>query len=64
MCDMTSMGEMSAARTTMLRGCCCGVAVVEVEGGDLRRDLTTSFTPRLRDLFLAAGEKKREGLES
>jgi len=44
--------------------CCCGVAVVEVEGGDLRRDLTTSFTPRLRDLFLAAGEKKRGGLES
>lgn len=47
----------------MPRGCCCGVAVVEGEGGDLRRDLTTSFTPRLRDLFLAAGEKKRGGLE-
>jgi hypothetical protein len=32
-----------------------GVAVVEVvDGADFRRDLTTSFTPRLRDLFFAA----------
>lgn len=29
-------------------------AEVEVEGGDLRRALTTSFTPRLMVLFLAA----------
>ena len=32
-----------------------GVAVVDVvEGADFRRDLTTSLTPRLRDLFFAA----------
>ena len=51
---MTSIGEMSAARTTMPGG----EAVVEVVAGvDLRRLLTTSLTPRLRDLFLAAGNR-------
>lgn len=62
---MTSMGDMSAASTTTPWG--SGIAsvpaladlvvvvVVEVTPvGDLRRDLTTSLTPRLRDLFFAA----------
>lgn len=56
---MTSMGDMSAASTTMPWGrggsappLPTDVAVAPV--GDLRRALTTSLTPRLRDLFLAA----------
>ena len=49
---MTSMGDISAARTTMPGG---GETVVFVARADLRRDLTTSLTPRLRVLFLAAG---------
>lgn len=42
---------------TMAGGRVAEVELVEVvEGGDLRRALTTSFTPRLRVLFLAAVE--------
>lgn len=37
--------------------------VVDTEGGDLRRDLTTSLTPRLRHLALAAGWGEKSGLE-
>lgn len=49
---MTSMGEMSAARMTMPVG---EVVAALAEGvGDFRRALTTSFTPRLSDLFTAA----------
>ena len=52
MCEMTSMGEISAARTTMP----WGEERVEVLG-DLRMDLTTSLTPRLRHLdFAPIGE--------
>ena len=53
---MTSIGEMSAARITMPRG--REVVVREEEGsllGDLRRALTTSFTPRLSVRWAAAG---------
>ncbi len=46
---MTSMGEMSAARMTSECGCEVVVAMA-----DLRRDLTTSFTPRLRAWDFAA----------
>lgn len=49
MCEMTSMGEMSAARTTMPVG-----VEEDVERGDLRSALTTSLTPRLSDLVNAA----------
>lgn len=49
---MTSMGEMSAASTTMP----AGREEESVEaGGDFRSALTTSFTPRFRDLVAAAG---------
>ena len=44
MCEMTSMGDMSAARTTTPWG------DESVEAGVLRIDLTTSLTPRLRTL--------------
>jgi hypothetical protein len=44
MCEMTSMGEMSAARITTPMG---DEEVVE-EDVDLRSALTTSFTPRFR----------------
>lgn len=56
MCDMTSMGEMSAARMTMAGGSPVLPAAVVVAAAvlDLRRDLTTSLTPRLRDLFFVA----------
>ncbi len=60
MCEMTSMGEMSAARTTMPAG-------GEEEGteGDLRSALTTSLTPRLRDLDAAAvGGETREDMKA
>ena len=50
---MTSMGEMSAARTTMAGGS-PPPAVMAAAALDLRRDLTTSLTPRLRDLFFVA----------
>lgn len=50
MCEITSIGEMSAARTTIPELALAAVAPV----GDLRSALTTSFTPRFRDLFLAA----------
>ena len=55
MCEMTSIGEMSVARTTIPGGGEEGVV------GDFRSDLTTSLTPRLRDLDAAAvkGERKR-----
>jgi hypothetical protein len=47
---MTSAGEMSPAMMTTP-----GKEVLEGdEAGDLRRHLTTSLTPRLRVLFLAA----------
>ena len=49
---MTSIGEMSAARTTMAGG--SPLPAVAAAVLDLRRDLTTSFTPRLRDLFFVA----------
>ena len=45
MCEMTSMGEMSAARITTPMG--DDEEVVE-EDVDLRSALTTSFTPRFR----------------
>lgn len=50
MCEMTSMGEMSAARMTTP----IGVVWAEVEGVDLRSALTTSFTPRFRVRCAAA----------
>ena len=54
MCAMTSMGEMSAAMTTMALGS------LRVEAApaaaDLRSALTTSLTPRRRVLDLAAVE--------
>lgn len=70
MCEMTSMGEMSAARTTTPWGSggeegSLLVVVAVVEVGDLRSDLTTSLTPRLRVLFLAAVwriKRVREGV--
>lgn len=48
------MGEISAARMTTP-----GIVLFEVAApdGDLRSDLTTSLTPRLRVLFFAAGER-------
>lgn len=47
---MTSCGEMSPAMTTTP-----GKEVLPgAEGADLRSVLTTSLTPRLRVLFLAA----------
>jgi hypothetical protein len=50
MCEMTSMGEMSAAMTTMAKG-----SVSEApEDSDLRSAFTTSFTPRRRVLDFAA----------
>jgi hypothetical protein len=63
MWEMTSMGEMSAASTTMPKGNggeeeddeeeeeAWAVAVAE---GDLRSALTTSLTPRLSDFVPAA----------
>lgn len=48
---MTSMGEISAARMTIPGGGEEGVV------GDFRRALTTSLTPRLRDLDAAATER-------
>lgn len=53
MCEMTSIGEISAARTTKLGGGEEGTV------GDFRSALTTSLTPRLRALDAAAGEGKR-----
>lgn len=50
---MTSGGEMSPAR--MRSGVLRGSEVAETDcRGDLRSDFTTSLTPRLRDLVLAA----------
>ena len=46
MCEMTSMGEMSAARITTPMG--DEEEVVVEEDVDLRSALTTSFTPRFR----------------
>lgn len=51
MCEITSIGEMSAARTTIPE------FAPAAPVGDLRSALTTSFTPRFRDLFLAAVEE-------
>ncbi len=51
MCEMTSMGLMSAARTTTPMG------DEEVVAVDLRSALTTSLTPRLRVRFAAAGQR-------
>lgn len=54
MWDITSMGEMSAARMTMPGG----LEMVDEAGALIsifRTDLTTSLTPRFRVLFLAAG---------
>jgi len=52
MCEITSIGEMSAARTTIPAFAAAAAAPV----GDLRSALTTSFTPRFKDLFFAAVE--------
>lgn len=42
-----------------------GDEVVEVvAGADLRRALTTSLTPRLRDLFLAAAEGRSLAIDT
>jgi hypothetical protein len=49
---MTSKGEMSAARITTPMGSVMGALAAGV--GLLRRALTTSLTPRLRDLLTAA----------
>ena len=62
MCEMTSIGEMSAARTTIPTGSgpeevLDGFSEAAGETGDLRMDLTHSLTPRLRDLVLAAADK-------
>lgn len=54
MWEITSMGEMSAARITIPLGMEVEERVEGVAGGDLRMALTHSFTPRLRDLALAA----------
>ena len=51
MCEMTSMGEMSAARMTTPMG--DDDEGVE-EDVDLRSALTTSFTPRFRVRWAAA----------
>ena len=51
---MTSMGEMSAASMTIAGGS-PPPAVAAAAVLDLRRDLTTSLTPRLRVLFFVAG---------
>jgi len=56
---MTSMGEISAARITMP-----GKAVLAAPWGDFRSALTTSLTPRLRVLFLAAAEHSKLALLS
>lgn len=48
---MTSMGEISAASMTTATG---SEVAVGPGVGDLRRALTTSFTPRLRVLALVA----------
>lgn len=53
---MTSMGDMSAARTTTPGGGEEGVV------GDFRNALTTSLTPRLRDLPAAAGVRESDGV--
>ena len=60
MCDITSMGDMSAARTTIPMGIGLPAEDVVVLGPveDFRSDLTTSLTPLLRDLFLAAGVRR------
>lgn len=49
MCEMTSIGEISAARITTP-----GAVVLETPAGDFRKALTTSLTPLFRVLFLAA----------
>lgn len=61
---MTSMGEMSAASTTTPwgRGAPSPLDKAVVPVGDLRSDLTTSLTPRLRDLFFAAVEGGAGGI--
>jgi hypothetical protein len=51
---MTSMGDMSAASTTTPWGSDVSPPLAATPVGDLRSDFTTSLTPRLRDLFLAA----------
>lgn len=48
-CEITSGGEISAARITM-----AGMVALGRVAGDFRSALTTSFTPRLRVLFFAA----------
>ncbi len=59
MCEITSMGEMSAARMTMPRGRSeeeldSDSEFAGAEVGDLRSALTTSLTPRLRVRWDAA----------
>src|SRR5690606_8411589 len=55
MCEITSIGEMSPARTTTPLGSEIGALAAGI--GDLRSALTTSLTPRLRHLFTAARGK-------
>lgn len=55
MCEMTSIGEISAAKTTIPGG------GEEDVVGDFRSALTTSLTPRLRDLDAAAVEGITKG---
>lgn len=52
MCEMTSIGEMSAARTTIPDG--RAWASDGLPSGVLRTALTTSLTPRFRHFCLAA----------
>ena len=58
MCEITSIGLISAARTTMPTGRFSPVGleerVVGVARGDLRSAFTHSLTPRLRVLCFAA----------
>ena len=51
---MTSMGDMSAAMIMTALG---SLDAEVLAGGDFRRAFTTSLTPRLSVLFLAAGSK-------
>lgn len=56
MCEITSIGLMSAARITIPGGRVAGLRDDGVAAGDLRIDLTHSLTPRFIALDLAAGD--------
>lgn len=56
-CEMTSMGEMSPARTTIPLE---DEATLAAGMGDFRTALTTSLTPRFNDLLTAAAKKEEQ----